>query len=110
MINIAYKTAMAFILALIAAAAPAGASASLRNSDDAIISTPVAYGDLDLSRAEDVERLYRRVELRAGRLCREFSSVTATQKMLKKCRDEIVDANQVKIENAVKETRRNRVE
>lgn len=97
-----HRTAMLVgLVALGASPLTLPATANARGNELKTVTIPVAYGDLDLTRAEDVKRLIRRIDLKAARFCREANSVAATQKMIRKCRDEIAAANSPKVQKAI---------
>lgn len=105
------KTASAFLIGVTAnMAAISAAGASWRADDAKYIASPVRYDDLDLTSSGDVDRLVRRLEMKAARMCREINSVIATRKMINRCRKEIVDANRPKITAAVEAAHKGRVE
>lgn len=93
-----------------AMAALSSAEAGWRTDRAEHIASPVRYGDLDLTKSDDVERLVRRLEMKARKMCRETNSAIATRKMIDRCRKEIVEANRTKITAAVEEAHRGRVE
>jgi UrcA family protein len=90
-----------FGVAVVLASTP-GAHAAARGQNGAkTYSATLSIADLDLTRPEDVEKLERRVSKRARHFCRNFSSVTATPKMLRDCERRIFEENRPRIDRAV---------
>jgi UrcA family protein len=91
--------AFAFVLAF---SATTDARAAKRfGRDERLYSASVSFADLNLTNQEDIERLERRVRKKARHFCRVFNGVTATQSMLRECREKIVEENRSKIEKAI---------
>ena len=100
----------AIMAAAIIASIPAPASAAvLSDLDRPDYVARIELTDLDLTSERGVDRLHRRLTLKARRYCRQNQPVSATLAMRRDCEMQIVAENMEKLHRAIDEANAGRV-